>query len=666
VLYEMLTGRRAFQGEDVTETLASVVKDQPDLTRVPLRVRRLLAHCLEKDPKKRLHAIGDRHLLMAEGDPKVHAPPAGRGWAVWAAGFALALAALATVSWMYFTEAPAGQPLVHLSIPLPDNAAPGFLALSPDGRLLVMGALEGLRLRSLDSSDVRSLAGTQGARTPFWSPDSRTIAFFADRKLKTVAASGGVPQTLCEDVGLGDGGSWNQEGTILFATDGALRRVAAPGGACAELAKAEPGVSRNLPVFLPDGHHFLYALDSPDESRRGLNVASLEEPNGRRLTAERTSGAFVPDAPGASRGRLLFVRGQTLMAQPLDADSLMLSGDPVTVAEDVSFTSTQPQIAATASLNGTLVYVTNGRPDRQMVWYDRSGKEVGRAAKGGQSGYLSLSPDGKRAAFNRSNGQDARALWVQDLERGQEMRLTTPQLNPDGPVWSPDGERLAFRARGPGADAIYVKRVDGGTEEILLQGPNRRYPSDWSRDGRWLVYTEVNAKSGPDIWLLPNPSSPSADRKPVPWLVTPFLESQGQISPDGKWLAYTSTEPGDSAVYVRPFGSPASPASDTKWLVSSASGFQPRWRADGRELFYLAFPGLRRYTVMSVPVGAGRSPVGQPTALFEFRGSAPVSEDNRFNYSPSADGQRFLVNVYATDAEPSLEVLLNWGVRQGR
>ena len=672
VLYELLTGKKLFPGETAIEILGAVLNKEPDLSQTPPPMRKLLRWCLEKDRKDRLQAIGDARRLLAEA-PAVEVAStqptssiqSRLAWTV----AALALIGLGTMSWLHFREAPREQPRVHLSVPLPENNAPGFFALSPDGRLLVMSYQGGLGLRALDSSEIRPLAGTQGARTPFWSPDSRTIAFFADRKLKTVAASGGPPQTLCDETGLGGGGTWNRDGAIVFATEaGGLNRVAAAGGACTEFTKPEPGMTRRIPVFLPDSEHFLYVLGTTDEARRGLYVASRGDPNGRRLLADLSSAVFAPEESGSSRGHLLFVREQTLMAQPFDAVSLQLSAEPFAVAEQVSFTLTPSQIAASASSNGTLAYLANGRPDQQLVWYDRSGKEIGRVAKSaGRVSGVALAPDGKRVAFLGVDAQNAGESRLHDLERNLDTRLIGPPLAPGAAVWSPDGQRVAFRATGAGVDAIYLKSVSGGKEEILLRGTSPMFPSDWSRDGRWLVYTENDPKTGADLWLLPDPSNASAvARKPVPLLRTPFNESQGQISPDGKWLAYFSNESGDlGQVYLRPFAG-ASPTPDTKWQVSTVRGREPRWRADGSELFYLEnITGSWRFKIVSVPIGAAPNPVGTPKPLFEFQTITTVQQQNSFAYSPSADGQRFLISVYATESQPSLEVILNWGKTAG-
>jgi Tol biopolymer transport system component len=676
VLYEMLTGHRVFGGEDVSDTLANVLKMEPVWerlpTEVPARVRQVLRACLHKIPKQR---IGDMQSvrLALEGTFETTGPqttvsatagaPRGRlAWTI-AVGAMLVATALATALFLRVGETRSEPPRVHLSVPLQGNVAPGFFALSPDGRSLVMSSGSGLAIRSLESGQIRPLTGTSGARTPFWSPDSRTIAFFADGTLKTMAISGGPPQTLCREFGAGIGGTWNRAGAILFAADGVLTRVSATGGACTALTKPAPGESRTLPVFLPDGDHFVYVLQTADEARRGVYAASLGEPNGRRLLADLSSAVFVPNGPGARQGHLLFGREQTLMSQTFDATSLQLSGEPATVANQVGITNAPPQIAASADTNGTLMYLANGRPERQLIWYDRAGKERGRAAVtgSGPGTAVALAPDGKRVAFRRTDAQGLASLFMQDLERNQETRLTTPPLISGSAVWSPDGQRVAFGATGTGADGIYIKNVNGGKEALLLAGPNLA-PADWSQDDHWLVFTGTAPKTLGDIWLLPDPSkSPglSAERKPVPLLRTGAIESQGQISPDGKWLAYVSDESGPPQVYLRPF-SGLSPSSDQRWQISSVPSAEPRWRADGRELFFLTYSS-KQVKLIAVPIGAPPSPVGMSTPLFEFQSIPTVPQINSFRYAPAADGQRFLVNAEITDAPPSLEVLLNWG-----
>ncbi|HTL02845.1 MAG TPA: protein kinase [Vicinamibacterales bacterium] len=685
VLFEMLTGQRAFPGEDVTDTLAAVVRGEPEWSLLPREVSPTLVvflkRCLRKDPKQRMGDIRDVRLAL-EGAfetpaPQTAAPATEAGprqrlpWMI-AAAAVLAAATLAVLSFMRADSVPVEQPHLHLSVSLPPGSAPGFFALSPDGRSVVMSYQGGLGIRSLESGDTRVLTGTQNARTPFWSADSRTIAFFADRKLKTAPAAGGPPQILCDNVGLGAGGTWNRAGVIVFSTEAkALTRVSTISGAgdgCTALIKPETdkgGIARAIPVFLPDGDHFLYSLGTPDASRGGLYVGSLADPSGRRLLADPSSGVFVPNGSGSNQGHLLFVREQVLMAQPFDSTSLQLSGDPVKVADQVSFTYTPPQIAVSADTNGTLMYLANGRPEQQLVWYDRSHKELGRAATIGTQGGVSLERGGRLVTFLRDDAQGLLSLWLRDLDRNQETPLTKPPFRASAAVWSPNGQRIAFSTGGAGPSAIVIKNVNGGKEEILLQGgSNRRSPSDWSRDDHWLVYTEVDPKTGADIWRLSDPSTPSVDRKPVALVQTPAVESQGQISPDGKWLAYYSDESGTGQVYIRPFAG-GSPVPDTRWQVSTAQGREPRWRGDGKELFYLEIvPGTSRYRLMSASIGAAPNPAGTPSLLFEFESGGFVPQSSYLLYSPSTDGQRFLINVYATEAQPSLEVLLNWGRRR--
>lgn len=578
------------------------------------------------------------------------------GWVI--AG--IALVALATVAWFAGRIRRVEQPFMHLSIPLPGNAQPLFLALSPNGRMLVMlQASSGLVVRSLDSNVVRPLAGTELGRTPFWSPDSRTIAFFAGNSLKTISASGGPTEVLCKETGYGNGGTWSARGVILFATEvGSLKRVPAEGGACEDVIKAEPRKMRvALPMFLPDGTHFLYGQGTDEPANSGLFVASLDDLKGRRIFAERSSLDFVPDSPSSSAGHLLFLREGNLMAQSFDAASFQLSGQPFVVAEQVGFTSTRPQMATSASAVGTIVFLANGQPARQLTWYDRSGKESGRLAMTGSLGTdVALAPDGRSVGFVRADGLTSAESRVLDLERNQESRLL-PSAAPV--VWSPDSRRVAFRGVVDGTPGLYVRAASGGTPELLLRGDdyNRRAPADWSRDGQFLTFTQIDTKTLGDIWLLPL----AAPRMPVPLIHTMANESQGMISPNQKWLAYFSNESSSSGVSLRRLNKDMR-VSDAALTVSITNALEPRWRADGKELFYLErIPGSRRYKVMAVPFNeTAENPLGTPRPLFEFTAQSNTPEGNSFVYSPSADGQRFLVNVYTADRQPSLDVLINW------
>jgi serine/threonine protein kinase/Tol biopolymer transport system component len=674
VLYEMLTGQRAFGGDDVSDTLARILLKEPDWTALPAAippgVESVLRRCLQKDRRQRIRDIGDVSLVLEgafhPGAPHT-APATSRSRVPWGVAGVLGLA-LAGLGVVHFTESPADPRRVHLTVPLSPVSTRSTFALSPDGRSVVLAYEGGYGVRSLDSGEIRLLpsliTGALNARTPFWSPDSRTLAFFSDGKLKRVAAAGGPAETLCEDVGFGGGGTWGRAGVIVFATDaGALARVQAAGGPCTQLTKPDQAMRRSFPVFLPDGDHFLYVVNSLDEDRRGLYVASLADPIGRRLLGDQSSGIFVPNAPGATHGYLLFVREQALMAVGFDAGLQQMSGDPVPVARPVSFTNAAPQIAAFADANGSLMYLLNSRPDKQLVWVDRSGKGVGRAAMTNQGGGVSLASDGKRVAFGRTDAQVLSSLWVQDFERDQEIRITTPTpSSTNGPVLSPNGQHVAFAVAGE-RSGIVVKSITGASEEILLQGSASR-PSDWSRDDRWLVYTQTDAKTGDDIWLFPDPAKPSADRKPVAWLRTQALEAQGQVSPDGRWLAYCSDESGRLQIYLRPF-SGGSPAPDTKWQV--APGREPRWRADSKELFWVeSSQSTTRAKVMSAPIGSAPNPVGVRRMLFEFDPVLRLPQSNVFSYVPSGNGEQFLLNVPSTDARPSLDFVLNWGQTQGR
>jgi Tol biopolymer transport system component len=665
IVYELLTGKRLFDGETPVEILGQVLHKTPDLSLAPSRARALLAWCLEPDRKDRLQAIGDaRRLLRDAAAESAHVPPPvtlARTWlsrAGWVVA-AIALVALATVTWLAARTPRVEQPFMHVSIPLPGDAPPSFLALSPDGRMLVMlQAGSELVVRSLDSNVVRPLAGTRLGRTPFWSPDSSTIAFFADNALKTVSASGGPTQILCNETGYGIGGTWSTLGVILFVTEsGVWKRVPAGGGSCTDVTKPESQTVRTgFPMFLPDGVHFLYVKATDVDESSGVFVGTLDDPAGHRLLADGSSVEFVPDTPGSSVGHLLFAREGNLVAQSFDATSLQLSGQPFVVAERVDFTSTRPQIAASASAVGTIAILVNGYPERELRWYDRSGKDTGRVAvTGSLGGGVSLAPDGRSVAFVRGGSETATGSRLLDLERNQDSRLLASNSIV---VWSPDSHRIAFGDVVDGMPGLYVRGAAGGLPELLVGGgDNRLTPSDWPRDGRHIIYTELNPTTRGDLWLLPV----SPPRAPVPLARTDANESQGAISPDGKWLAYSSVESSVSGVFLRSLSKDMR-VSDAVLTVSATNALEPRWRADGKELFYLErVAGSRRHKLMAVAINErADNPLGPPQSLFEFTVLSNVIEGNFFLYSPSADGQRFLVNAYPPDSQSSLDLLVNW------
>ncbi len=663
VLYELVTGKRLFQGEDAGHTLAAVIMQEADLSAAPAQVLPLLKRCLEKNPKKRLRDIGDMELLLAEEPAASAQSPSPLGSVAannvgWGVAALLAVIALG-VSFVHFRETPPGDSVLHLSVPLPGNAPAGFLALSPDGRRLVMQFVnEGksqLWLRSLDSPQLQSLPGTENARGPFWSADSKSIGFFVDGKVETMPATGGPPQVLCDGTGSAAAGTWNRDGVILFNTSGVgatLQRVNAAGGACTVATKPEGDSRHAFPEFLPDGNHFVYVVRGGDEAKRGLYLTALDNPARRRLLADESSAVFAPSTTGKKYGYLLFLRGSELMAQPFSAETLQLAGDVFPVAEEASF-SFNGQIAASVSAGGILVYENNVAYRRsQLTWLDRSGKELGKVGSIQDEGHVALSPDGKTVATLRRD----QGIWMYDVQRGGDTRFTSTTLPGSPPVWSPDGNLIAFGS----GKGLYLKDASGGLkEELLLENGNAKTPSDWSRDGRYLIYTETDPKSRGDIWYLPDPLNKSSDRKPVKFQGTEAMESQGQLSPDGRWLAYESTESGEDEVYVRPF-----PSGPGRWKVSAGRvrSREPRWRRDGKELFYLE-AGIPQQQLMVVAVRSGPRgdfQAGPPRGLFEFRQIGSTPTNNSFLYSPSADGQRFLVHVQPGDAEATLNVVTNW------
>ena len=661
VLYELLTGKRLFSSEDVGEILAKVIRDEPDLAGVPAQVTPLLKRCLEKDPKKRLRDIGDAWALLVEEEQAKAAPSRSRfGAAGWMAATGVALAACAILAFVHFREAPPEQRSVRFQIPALEKSSTDFFKLSPDGRLLAFTAGGRLWIRPLDSLQAHPLPGTEGADKLFWSPDSQFIAFFAQGKLQKIAASGGPAQVLC-NVTEPNGGTWNQDGVIVFPISLAsgLFRVSAAGGAPVPLAKPDPAgriVPQILPEFLPDGRHFLYwGLGTPEEM--GIYAGSLDGTPAIRLLPDNSNASYVQAAgPPGQDGYLLFRRGEALMAQRFNPTRLNLSGDASPIAEkvggDVLWT------AFSVSENGTLVYAPAADATSvQLIWKDRTGKQVGLFGPPGIYGNFRLAPDEKRIAFANSS-IDNRDVWVLDSVRGVTSRLTFDPAIDDPAIWSPDGLRVVWASNRSGAFDLYVKSANGaGPEQLLVKiGAPAGWPEDWSRDGRFILYQIPGAKTGQDLWIAPQPSADAGgDSRPFPYLQTQFDERHGRFSPDSHWVAYTSNESGREEVYVQSF-----PPSGAKFQISTGSGREPQWRKNGTELFYISGDRM----LMAVPVRLPSSTseplqAGQPKPLLRV----PVLDTFIVgrSYEVSNDGQRFLMPALASGATaPPLTVVLNW------
>jgi len=686
VLYEMLTGRRPFDGEDMTDVLGAVVRLEPPWealpSDVPVPVRTLLHQCLVKDRRRR---VGDIAAVIFVLDHQASLAPTGPvasrstrvAWLVAVLSLIMLIATAGIALRMSRSGAPASD-LVQFTIAPPENtvfggpAAGGTgtiaqLAVSPDGRniVFVAGAQAEFKLwlRPVASADSRPMQGTEGASFPFWSHDSRFVAFFAGDKLKKVAIAGGPPTTLA-DASAGRGGSWSRDNVIVFdrSVGSGLFRVSSNSGvptAVTTLADGED--AHRWPHFLPDGRHFFYTAVTgaccPPPKPGTIKIGSLDpdEPAVALLQADSSASYFS--------NHLLFARDQTLMAQAFDPDTRQLAGDAVPVIERVSMEGTR-YVSASVSENGTLVYAPGGLlSPLQLTWFDRAGKILGTLGEGGVDVNLSLSPDERRVALAlRSGSPENLDIWTIDIARNLRDRVTS-DAQPEGwPVWSPDGTRIVFGTGSPGGlveKAHLVQTLVNGTgaNETLLEavgtpsrpcGPRQcaLAPTDWSADGRFVLYTfNGNFPQTLDIWALPL----SGDRKPFPVIHTEFNESQGTFSPDGRWIAYTTDETGQPNVYVQPFL-----RAGGKIRISPNGGRNPHWRADGRELFYIDANGA----MTSVSIDAKDTlAAGLPKTLFP---AGVISTQNM--YAVTRDGQRFLVDARLrnTPTVTPLTVIVNW------
>jgi Tol biopolymer transport system component len=533
--------------------------------------------------------------------------------------------------------------------------ATSFPLVSPNGQYVAFsaGGSAGtmLYVRPWGSFAVQSFPGTEGAVMPFWSPDSLSLGFFAQGKLKKVDLAGGLPQTMA-DLAQGEGGAWSPDGTIVLAnySAGPLLQIPASGGPVKPLTTLDAArheTHQARPFFLPDGHHFLYLSMTGEAGKGAIMVCDTRNPTSAQFILASDSNAAY--AATGSGGYLLFVSSDVLMAQPFDADHLKLSGAPIPVAEQVAPTGYLAGSAFSASNNGVLAYRTGGGdPNTQLVWFDRSGKRLEALGEAGSYSNPALSPDDQRLAVSRMDpGVKSRDIWVYDLAHGTSSQLTSNPADDVNPVWSPDGTRIAFTSERKGKRDIYQKASSGaGDDEILLSSPDRKSAEDWSPDGRWILYNS-RSETNQGVWMLPL----SGDRKPVPFLVGAYNVNLSRVSPNGRWIAYRSTETGGGGeIFVQSF-----PSSGGKWQVSNSGGTEPSWRRDGKELYY-----VKGQTIMAVDIieeGSTLKP-GVPKPLFEV---PLLVSSGRNNYVVTAKGQRFLVNmaVQETVIAP-FSVVFNW------
>jgi Tol biopolymer transport system component len=659
--------------------MANILRDEPDLMKVPAQARRLLKRCLEKDPQKRLRHIGDVMSLLDEppsgefaASPAPVAPPATpsnvrRLWPAVAAVVAIGGALVAWVLW---------RPQVNRAEAVRFEVGPsdamqffygGAMAVSPNGRWLVFPAIgeDGVArywIRSLGTVEARALPGTETAYVPAaWSWDSRYVLFntLNSQQLRRVDIQGGPAQSLGDAGGGLNGLSSSETGGIVFGTTGnrPLLRVPAGGGTPAPItALAARESSHKFPQFLPDGRRFLYLRVSADPSVMGIYVGSVdakpEEQSTTRLLATNRQAYHAPSGDGT--GHLIFMRDNTLMAQPFDAAALELSGDAVPVAENVDSFAVQSYGLFDVSNTGTLVYRGGAGARNALVWFDENGRPGASFGESGEYNGPALSPDQMRVAIARGLPPN-RDIWIVDVGRGTTTRLTFDAADDFNPVWSPDGKSISFASNRAGPPKLYIKPADGsGEERMLTDVPGQ--PTSWSRDGRFLLFTSNTPKTGNDLWAMPDPRLSSANSKPFAVLTTQFNEGAGQFSPDGRWIAYTSNESSTSDVYVRAFSPDGNAgASGGKWLVSSGGlSLHPRWSGDGRQLF---FTSAATFGLLAVDVDTRTGfQAGTPSRL--FTAPPPLIP---VGWTPASDPKRFLfITTQSGGRTAPFTVVVNW------
>jgi serine/threonine protein kinase len=673
VLYEMLTGKRAFEGDSPASVIAAILEREPVKLGSTAPLERIIRRCLAKDPEERWQTARDLKAEMicaASGEtPSPQAPARPRRWRSWASWIAPAVFATAVILVWKFRPEPISGELVRFVVtppakgvfsqPVNTSVPVAQFELSPDGSAIVFAAsVDGgkplLWVRPLAEPAAHPLAGTENAMLPFWSPDSRWIGFFSEKQLKKIPANGGAVQVLVESMSDGFGGTWGPDGTILYSSgSGGLSRISSSGSSATPATVLNPSngeVAHRWPQFLPDGHHFLY-FARVTFGHRGVYAGSLDSGQPKLLLKSESNAIYV--APGY----LLFVDGDTLTAQRFDVDGLKLLGDRIAVEPHVGLASTS-HAAVSASRTGVLAYTGAMLNLGELTWFDRGGSRMGIVAASADYMDFRLSPDEARLAFSAIDAKTSQPdIWIADLRRGSTSRLTFGPVLNSSAIWSPDSGRLFFRSNSQGAVIeLFSQSANGGgqLQPVLayqrVQAAGLRSfafaPTDCSPDGRSILLSAPSQSTGFDIWLVQ--TDPTGAFKPL--IEGPGDQLQGNFSPDGRLIAYASNESGRFEVYVQTF-----PPSDRKWPVSTAGGTEPRWSRDGREIYYLA-PDRK---LMSVSVAQGPA-FAIPRALFQTKlpGQGSVY---RTNYIPAANGQRFLINRQTgEESGGEITVTINW------
>jgi serine/threonine protein kinase len=673
VLWELLTGRKLFEGDTVSEVLASVLKDEPDLSMlpdgVPERLVRLIERCLRRDPTRRLQAIGDARIELQEVLERPHGELEGSAPQDSAAvttssrwrflPWLIAVGLAVTLGLSLLRPAPeADTTVIQAEIPAPSGTAfdirtlaPGGATLSPDGSKIVFSArgedrATRLWVHDLSTGTSRVLDDTKGAHYPFWSPDSRRIGFFApiDRTLKTISADGGPAMTVCDAV-FGKGGSWGPDGMIVF-TPGygtPIHVVPEDGGPSTAMTTIDRSIhnSHRHPRLLPDGRRFLFLARGGDSKDSAVMVGSLDGEQPRELMRSKSQAELVS-------GHLLFVREGSLMARPVESTTLAFKGPAIPLAEGVIDEIGSAFALFTASPSGLLAY-HSGEPEAAMplAWHERTGGVVDRLGEPAWYNLGRVSPDGARLVVGRAETSDADPdLWIADLRTELWARFTLDPSEDIYAVWARDGASVVFASNRSGPHDLYRKAVAGaGQEELLRTSQEALLPTNISPDGRSVLFDQYTGGAGIDIWVLDLDGGEAR-----PFRQTPANETEGRISPDGRWLAYQSDESGRREIYVTPF-----PAGGRSWQISRSGGLYPFWRSDGRELVYVDLDGM----LLAVPVttDAEAFNVGRPEELFRI--DPPRAAGSAF--APGPDFDRFVVRQSGVAAaDNTLHLIVNW------